>query len=80
VSAAGVANEFKVPLISPASSSPQITGMEFVYRTVPSDRCAAHCGAAVCAGPCSRVRVRSRHQRSTATGSASNQTLAGAWL
>lgn len=38
VAAAGVANEYKIPLISPSSSSPQLTGMEYFYRTVPSDR------------------------------------------
>jgi hypothetical protein len=38
VAAGGVANEFKIPLISPASSSPQLTGIDYFYRTVPSDR------------------------------------------
>lgn len=38
VAAAGVAGTKQVPLISPASSSPQLTGMSFFYRTVPSDR------------------------------------------
>lgn len=40
VSAAGVAAEQKIPLISPAASSPQLTNMPYFFRTVPSDRCA----------------------------------------
>jgi hypothetical protein len=38
VAAAGVAAAAQVPLISPASSSPQLSGMPFFSRTVPSDR------------------------------------------
>lgn len=38
VAAAGVAAAKEVPLISPASSSPQLTNMPFFFRTVPSDR------------------------------------------
>lgn len=38
VAAAGVAGDKQVPLISPASSSPQLSGMPFFARTVPSDR------------------------------------------
>lgn len=37
--AAPAANELKIPLLSPASTSPKITseGGEYVYRTIPSD-------------------------------------------
>jgi hypothetical protein len=38
VAAAGVAGDAKVPLISPAASSPQLSNMQYFYRTVPSDR------------------------------------------
>jgi hypothetical protein len=64
VAAAGFAGERKVPLISPASSSPQLTGMPFFRRTVPSDRwvgagvartmrlLCAHCMYAMCTPSC----------------------------
>ncbi|KAF8056017.1 Atf7ip [Scenedesmus sp. PABB004] len=38
VGAAGVANARKVPLISPASTSPSLSQADYFFRTVPSDR------------------------------------------
>lgn len=38
VAASGVAAAEQVPLISPAASSPQLSGLPFFFRTVPSDR------------------------------------------
>jgi ABC-type branched-subunit amino acid transport system substrate-binding protein len=43
VAAAGVAGDKQVPLVSPASSSPQLSGMPFFARTVPSDRYVGRC-------------------------------------
>eukprot|EP00878_Enallax_costatus_P044940 GHUV01053737.1.p1 GENE.GHUV01053737.1~~GHUV01053737.1.p1 ORF type:complete len:309 (+),score=77.77 GHUV01053737.1:765-1691(+) len=38
VAAAGVANARKIPVISPASTSPSLSQTDYFFRTVPSDR------------------------------------------
>lgn len=38
VAAAGVSAGNKLPLISPAATSPALSGADFFFRTVPSDR------------------------------------------
>jgi ABC-type branched-subunit amino acid transport system substrate-binding protein len=38
VAAAGVSTTAKMPLISPAATSPALSGEDFFFRTVPSDR------------------------------------------
>jgi hypothetical protein len=80
VAAAGFAGERKVPLISPASSSPQLTGMPFFRRTVPSDRwvgagvartmrlLCAHCMYAMCTPSCGTHAYASYMQRVISCG------------
>jgi branched-chain amino acid transport system substrate-binding protein len=38
VAAAGVSSSSKIPLISPAATSPALSGEDLFFRTVPSDR------------------------------------------
>ncbi|WIA42597.1 hypothetical protein OEZ86_008573 [Tetradesmus obliquus] len=38
VAAAGIANMRKIPIISPASTSPSLSETDFFFRTVPSDK------------------------------------------
>lgn len=38
VAAAGVSTNSKMPLISPAATSPALSGADFFFRTVPSDK------------------------------------------
>lgn len=59
VAAAGVAATKEIPLISPASSSPQLTNMPFFSRTVPSDRCV--CWLHWQAKPCNARDAPSQH-------------------